>query len=146
MTTEQLVSDFLQGAGDRPYRKLVEYHIRKKSTEKLSAACMGTTELLPENLRASIKRYIDVTNMLYGHNQNFWQDATCRDAFLSIIEAAIEVVPIGDFIGSTDDAFRTENQELAFNLFQITTLSFAYSASSQRRQRSFMGIRKGIFR
>ena len=52
---------------------------------------------------------------------------------------------IGRRTASVNEALEPSNHELAFGLFQICTLSFAYSASIQRKQRKFMGIRKGIF-
>ena len=37
-------------------------------------------------------------------------------------------------------------QELAFGMFQIATLTFAYNAVNQKALKEFMGIRKGLFR
>ena len=70
---------------------------------------------------------------------------TCREAFQAIIEIAVESLPIGDRVASANEALEPSNHELAFGLLQICTLGFAYSASTQRQQREFMGIRKGIF-
>jgi hypothetical protein len=84
--------------------------------------------------------YIDETNERFGNDKVFWESANCQRAFYEIIETAIEILPMHERIASIDDALRPENQELAFQLFQITTLSFAYSASTQRAQRKFMGI------
>ena len=89
--------------------------------------------------------YIDVTNRQLAYDQEFWSRVTCREAFEAIIEIAIESMPIGDKVASVNEALEPSNHELAFGLFQICTLSFAYSASTQRKQRQFMGIRKGIF-
>jgi hypothetical protein len=61
------------------------------------------------------------------------------------IKLAIDVFADEEFIGQPDDPLWLQDEELAMQLFQIPTLSFAYSASSQRAQRRFMGIRKGIF-
>ena len=54
--------------------------------------------------------------------------------------AAFEFLPINDRIKSIEASFGSENQEIAFQIFQITTLSFAYSASTQKKQQKFMGI------
>jgi hypothetical protein len=142
---KQLLTEFLSGANDKLYRDLIQYHIRKSSASKLQRAALGETLLLSEELRSSVMDYIDVTNSRFGYNSDFWQEASCREAFERIIETAIDFLPIQDRISTIQDAFKPENQELAFQLFQITTLSFAYSASLERGQRKFMGIRKGIF-
>lgn len=144
MTTSQL-SQFLTSAGDRPYRDLIAYHIKRQSARKLQEAVLGEISLLPAHVRSSVEGYIDDINLRYGYDKNFWETTTCRKAFDLIIEAAAERLPLKDTIETVEDALRPENHELAFQLFQIPTLSFAYSASGQRKQRKFMGIRKAIF-
>ena len=88
--------------------------------------------------------YIDITNIRFSSDQAFWKEANCKQAFETIIETAINFLPIKDHIPTIQAAYERENQELAFQLFQIPTLSFAYSASTQKAQRKFMGIKKGI--
>ncbi|MBI4527199.1 MAG: hypothetical protein HY695_25685 [Deltaproteobacteria bacterium] len=56
-----------------------------------------------------------------------------------------QVLPLDNVIASIEDSLDPRNHELAFQLFQIPTLGFAYSASTQRKQQKFMGIRKGLF-
>ena len=65
---------------------------------------------------------------------------TCRQAFEQIMDITIEVLPLDGVITSVEDALRTNNHELAFQLFQILTLSFAYSASTQRYQCMFISL------
>jgi len=139
MTQSQLL-DFLNGAGDKPYRELVQYHIKRTSTRDLQKAVLGETSLLPEWLQSSIVTYIDETNDRFGYDSVFWAQATCRQAFEAIMNVAIKVLPMGSVIASIDDALNPKNHEMAFQLFQIPTLSFAYSASTQRKQRKFMGM------
>jgi hypothetical protein len=137
---ENIMFNFLEGAGHRPYRKLVQEQIKKLSTKKLQQAVLWECSNLPENMHDLVMNYIDETNKRFGNDKVFWESANCQRAFDEIIETAIEVLPLHERIASIDDALRPENQELAFQLFQITTLSFAYSASTQRAQRKFMGI------
>ena len=132
-------------AGDRPYRKFVEYHMRRQSTEQLRIAGAGTTELLPQKVQDLTIEYIDVVNNELAYDKRFWDHADVKTAFGYIIQIAIRTLPIKDWIRSEKDAWQPKNHELAFNLFQLATLSFAYSASTQRKQRRFMSIRKGIF-
>lgn len=137
--------EFLKGASDRPYRELIQYHIKRTSTQDLLKAGAGETSMLSRNLQEHIINYIDATNLRFGYDQSFWGSATCREAFEEIIKVAIAVLPISDRISSVEQALEAENHTLTFQLFQIPTLSFAYSASTQRTQRKFMGIRKGLF-
>ena len=141
----QILSEFLNGAGDKLYRELIQYHVQKQSTSKLQDAVLGETSLLSEELQTHILDYIDVTNNRFSYDQAFWKKTNCKQAFETIIEMAINFLPIKDRIPTIRAAYEPANQELAFQLFQIPTLSFAYSASTQKTQRKFMGIRKGIF-
>ena len=142
---KQIVSEFLDGAGNKPYRELIQHHIRKQSTAELQKAVIGESSLLPEELQPMIMDYIDMTNERFSYNQIFWSTANCRQAFEQIIQVPMDFLPIKQRIPTLPSAFKPENQELAFQLFQMPTLSFSYSASTQQAQRKFMGIRKGIF-
>jgi len=142
---KKILSEFMEGAADNPYRELIQHHIKKQSTSKLQQAVLGEVSLLPETLQPMVMDYIDKTNSQLSYAQYFWMHASCRDAFEEILEIAINFLPIQNQISTIESAFKSENQELAFQLFQIPTLSFAYSASTMKKQRKFMGIRKGIF-
>lgn len=144
-SAQSQLQEFLNGAGETPYRQLVQYHIKRTGTRGLQKAVLGETELLPQDLREFVNSYIDATNSHFGYNDSFWGEATCRQAFEAIINVAIATLPISDRIASVDEALEEKNHNLTFQLFQIATLSFAYSASTQRNQRKFMGIRKGLF-
>lgn len=142
---KKILSEFMEGAADRPYRELIQHHIRKQSTSKLQRSVLGEASLLPEELQPMVMDYIDETNSQLSHDHDFWAKANCREAFKKIIEIAIHFLSIQKRIPTVESAFNPENQELAFQLFQIPTVSFAYSASTQKKQRKFMGIRKDIF-
>ena len=118
------LDEFLKGAGQRPYRQLVEHHLRRKSVPDLQQAVIGETDLLPQQVRPFVMGYIDVTNRQLAYDQEFWSRVTCREAFEAIIEIAIESMPIGDKVASVNEALEPSNHELAFGLFQICTLSF----------------------
>jgi hypothetical protein len=139
------LEEFLNGAGDKPYRELIQYHIKRTGTRELQKAVLGETQMLPANLQGFVMGYIDATNSQFGYEKEFWSQATCRQAFDAIMNVAISEFPITDRISSIGDARKPSNHALALQLFQIPTLSFAYSASTQRKQRQSMGIRKGLF-
>jgi hypothetical protein len=139
------LKEFLNGAGEKPYRELVQHHIKRTGTRELQKAVLDETGLLPQDLQEFAITYIDATNSRFGCDRLFWTTATCREAFEAIIDVAIATLPMSDRFVSVAEALEEKNHVLAFQLFQISTLSFAYSASIQRKQRQFMGIRKGLF-
>lgn len=139
------LEQFLEGAASRPYRKLVEHHLKRSSASELMEASLGETALLPEDLQGLVMDYIDETNTRFAYHADFWAHTTCQEAFEKILDVAISVFPLKDRIKSVEDAMKPENHDLAFGLFQMPTINFAYSASMQRDQRKFMGIRKGLF-
>ncbi len=141
-----VLSDFLARTSHRPYRELVQHHVRKQSTSQLMAGATGTVELLPKDAQRLTIEFIDALNEKLAHDERFWRHADVKTAFGKIIQIAIGFLPIWHQIGSERDAYEERNHELAFNIFQVATLSFAYSASKTRAQRKFMGIRKGLFR
>ena len=133
----------MEGAGSKRYRTLVEQHIRRQSEQQLRTASLGEIAQLPEGLQPQAITFIDVVNERVGSDREFWATATCRDAYDRFVELAVDVFEGHPLVGVPGDPLWLEDEELAFQLFQIPTLSFA--ASSQRAQRRFMGIRKGIF-
>ena len=139
-------AEFLRNAGPKPYRELIQHHLRDQSTQQMQAGMAGTIELLPEAAREHVTEYIDAVNGRIGYDHNFWMHADVKTAFGFIIQEAIKTLNVGQWLSAEKDAYQSENHELAFNLFQIPTLNFAYSAWMDKRQRKFMGIRKGFFR
>jgi hypothetical protein len=139
------LAEFLRDAGDRPYRELVEHHLRRGSERQLRDAAVGEVLLLPADLQPHATKYIDVVGERLGCDRAFWATATCRTALDRVVDAAFDSFPIPATIPSKVAIFEPEHQDLAFQFFQIGTLSIAYSASSQRAQRRFMGIRRGLF-
>ena len=141
-----LISEFFDGPGSkRPYRELIQAQIKKLSTVELYTAVEREISNLPENLSDKAAGYILLTNLKLGHDKNFWKEADCHLAYELIIGIALKSFPLKDRIKSVEDSFKPENDELAFNLFQIPTLCFSYYASTQRKLRQFWGIRKGLF-
>jgi len=141
-----LISEFLAGPGSkRLYRELIQAQIKKLSKVKLNNAYEREISNLPENLSDKVEDYIFLTNLQLGRNKNFWKEADCHLAYELIIGIAFQSFPLKDRIKSVEDSFKPENDELAFNLFQIPTLCFSYYASTQRMLRKFWGIRKGLF-
>jgi len=136
---------FIDEAGSRLYRHLVEYHVKRQSTAKLQQAVLGETSGLPSDLASLVIGYIDAVNLRFARDEAFWKTATCRKASEEFLGIAANMFSFAEPSVSSRPSLRQENDQMDFALFQIATLSFAYSASTQRAQRKFMGIRKGIF-
>ncbi len=49
----------------RPYRELVEHHLRRQSEAQLQIASVGEIGLLPENMRAQ-RRFMGIRKGLFG--------------------------------------------------------------------------------
>ena len=140
------LASFMAEAGERPYRELVEHHVRRQTEKQLRESGVWEVSRLPVGMRALGSTFIDVVNERLAYDAEFWATASCRDAYKRIMGIAIEVFDHDALISSGDDPFWLDDQELAFGLFQIPTLTFAYSAISQRSMRKFRNIRKGLFR
>ena len=91
--TNEIMTQFLDGAADRPYRELIQSQIKKQSASKLQKAVLWETSTIPENLQEYMMEYIDMTNSQFSYDQSFWQNYNCREAYESIIEIAIQCLP-----------------------------------------------------
>jgi len=136
---------FMEEGGSRLYSDLVEHHLNKQSTSRLQQAVLGEMAGLPRDVAPLVIEYIDAVNLRLAHDEVFWKSATCREAAEELLDVAANMFSFARPIDSFAAFLSHENNDMAFALFQIATLSFAYSASSQRTQRKFMGIRKGLF-
>ncbi len=117
-----------QYRGSRFYQ-LVEHHLRCQSQDQRTQGLQETVALLPEIARGLVEGFIDQCNAR-THNRDFWQRDTAS-VFDEIINDARSVLrPVG----------LENNDEAAFNLFNIVVLNYAYSAYDQPKMREFMGI------
>jgi len=141
-----LIPEFLDSPGSkRLYREHIQEQIKKLSKEKLNNAYDREISNLPENLRDKVEDYISLTNLKLGHNKKFWKEADCHLAYELIIGIALKSFQLNDRIKSVEDSLKPENDELAFKLFQIPTLSFSYYAATKPKLRKFWGITSGLF-
>jgi hypothetical protein len=144
MYANHLTKLLIEG-GDKPYRALVQYHMKRQSMKQLTEAMFGEVENLPEAFTPYVEKYIDVINENLVYDKKFWEEATVHDAFKEIIKISIVSFPIDNAISSPGDEMLPQNHELAMGLFQIPTMNFAYSASNDKQMRKFLGIKKGLF-
>ncbi len=142
---KQTISELLKAIGNEPYRNLIGSLIQKHSTKHLQHQVLGEASLLPKELQGYVMDYIDVTNNRFAYRGDFWQGASCEQAFVIVMDTALNFLPIKDRCPTWRAAYEPENQELAYSLFMIPTMSIAYSASMNKAQRKLMGIKKGIF-
>jgi len=139
------LTKLLIAGGGKPYRELVQHHMKRQSIEQLQKAVSGEVEMLPETFIPFVEEYIDIINNDLGYNKEFWETSTVGEAFNIIIKIAIEAFPIANPIKKSGDEMTKNNHELAMGLFQIPTMNFAYGASGDKKMRKFIGIKKGIF-
>ena len=139
------LSKLLMFGGEKPYRELVQYHMKRQSIEQLQKAMFGEVEMLPKAFVPYVEEYIDIVSETLGYDKGFWKTATVSEAFKVILEISEEAFPIDNPIINLGDEMLPENHELAMGLFQIPTMNFAYGASREKKMRKFMGIKKGLF-
>ncbi len=137
-------AEFFRNTGPKPYRELIQHHLKRQSTRQLQEGVMGTVEFLPEAAQQHVTEFIDAANERLAYDQHFWMHADVKTAFGYIIQEANMTLNLDQWMSEGWDAYEADNLELAFNIFQIATLSFAYSASMDKKQRKFMGVRKGL--
>lgn len=136
--------EFVKKAGMRPYRELIQHHIRRQNAKQLMDASNGEAASLPDPIQPQVMSFIDVLNERLMVSKEFWHHATCREAVDAILEIANYHFDLDFDLPMSPERMSGLEQELAFGLFQIATLSFAYTAVEQQGAREFMGIRKGL--
>jgi len=118
------------GFRGRPFYRLVEYHLqRQRNADEFKNAIIGTTQMLPPSARPLVEPFIDRWN-LSVYDKEFWQ-TDASQVFSRIVDDARVILQTAD--APTDD-------EILFNMFQIVTLTYAYSASRQAKMRKFIGM------
>ena len=134
------LSQFLLDAGERPFRELVRHHLERQSATQMRQAVMGEASALPKELQPMIESYIDELNEQLLPRREFWQKSTCRDAVNAVLDLCNEHLGLSFELPVDAAKMSGVEQELAVELFQIATLSFAYSAVDQPAARKLMGI------
>ena len=72
------MSYILQNSGQRPYRELVQRHLRRQSSRLLQEASIWEIANLPEAAQGEAMAYIDATNARFGFDKDFWSTASCQ--------------------------------------------------------------------
>lgn len=135
----------LDSWGEKPYKYLIEFHMRRQPLSMLKQEVLDTIRHLPKVLRPDVEKYVEAVNIRLAYDEDFWDFVTCLEAFVEIIGIALEIFQIDEWLRDVEDALKHENHELTFDLFQIPTLSITRLAETDRQQRKLMGIKKGLF-
>ena len=101
---------------------------------------MGEASALPKDLQPLIESFIDELNVQLMARREFWQQSTCRDAVDAVLGVCNEHLGLSFDLPVDAETMPGVEQELALELFQIATLSFAYTAVGQPAARDFTGI------
>ncbi len=133
MTTVDLDQLRAQYSGSR-YAQLVERHLYRQTPAQRMAGVAGTVRLLPAPIQPLVEGFIDR-----------WNERAYDAAFWSRDTAAVFDEIIADGRRLLASASVDQDDETLFNLFNIITLSFAYSAHDQPKMRKFMGLKTAGF-
>ena len=154
MDSGRSLHKFLAYAGDAPYRELIQEHIQKTSKKNLRLASVQEMSVLANELivngeavelkgltfNEKALEFIDLLNEQLLPDKDFFQLSSCTDAAEAILRLANQhfgfsfPVPLGSALTDADEV-------VAFRLFQIATLSFAYTAVDQPKAQKHMGIK-----
>jgi len=104
----------------------------------------GHLHLDPTECNQMVMTFIDKVNERLAYDRRFWARKNTQEALRTILSIADSHFDLKGRLSGSDAYMKPYNQEIGFQVFQIATLSFAYSASTQWKQRRFMGIRKGF--
>jgi hypothetical protein len=126
------VTAFRTRIAGRPYKELVEHHLRKEKQKDMQLGLQGTIALLPEWFLPAMEAIINEWNETARH-ADFW-NADCAHVYdLITVSANLAATVLG----------HTLDDEALFNAFQVITLNLASAASESRELCKFAGIRKG---
>ena len=109
--------------------QLVEHHLRRQSQSERINGMQGTLAMLPPAARDAAEQFIDEWNAAV-YVESYWQRDTA-DVFDEIISAARETMRPSGF---------ADDDEAAFNLFNLVVLNYAYNAYTQPKLQRFMKI------
>ena len=101
---------------------------------------MGEILVLPQEMQPMVESYIDKLNERVLARHAFWQKSTCRDAVNVVLRLSNEHLGLSFDLPVDPATMSRVEQELAFNLFQLAMLNFAYNAHKSPVAREFIGI------
>ncbi len=127
---EELKSGFL----GKPYKLLVQQHVKRGNAQFIMGAIDGTKRMLPPGATNHLVDFIDRWNR-QAYDASFWMRDSAK-VLSDVIEEART---------SLSEAGITTDEETLFDVFQLVTLTFALNASLQPELRKFAGIKKGLF-
>ncbi len=136
---------YIRSVAKRPYRKVVEERVRSTEAAQLADALRAAETRFPQRLQAYLPLYLEAAGDRFLGSRLFWQVSTCREAFANILELATEAMPDDDGVRQAYKEPFADGGDLAHHLFEVPTASFAQAAAASRRQRHFMGIKKGVW-
>jgi hypothetical protein len=147
------LAKFMAQAGTEPYRDLIKHHIQRQSTQQMMKGVYGESELLsrhdlelPYSFTETFIDYLNVVLLAPSPPSVFWT-MNCREAFRVLREMATEhaggklAAMLNRLtVGAESTPDDLIAHEVAFSVFQIATLNFAYNSSLDRRVRKHIGI------
>ena len=124
------LSDFRSGIAGRPFRAFVQHHINKQSSQSRRSAVAAIPGMLPAAAQGLPERFVDRWNSR-AYERSFWE----MDCALVLDEVIADARAEFESLGIEPDDW------ILFNMFQLVTLNFAYSAEKEPGFRSFAGLK-----
>jgi hypothetical protein len=153
----QTFKEFLQASKDKLYRDLIKHHYTKQKLQKLNFNMFATASMISREFESDIESIMDSTAVQFCElipmiDKKIYDKYTVEEAAIRILKLFIDrsannpKYKIPDNIKSPEDFFKSENNdELAWNLFQVVTLNLAWMCSKHKPIRKIFGLRKGLF-
>ena len=111
---------FRAGLRGKPFKALIQHHIKRQNAQELASGIEGTRELLPPGIADYFDDYFDYWNIKL-YDDRFWR-VDCLVLFANMTNHAAEVL--------TQKCIPYDEETL-FNIFQLAVLSFSYATSLQ---------------
>ena len=129
---------FLEDNGSEPYREVIQAHVQQTTESELRKATVYECSALKDRLGDDTltMAFIDRINEYLTPDREFFRQSSRTDAAKIILKLANEHFGLSLSVKSVSG----EDDRLAFGLFQIATLTFAYTAAHQPKAREQMGI------
>ncbi len=125
------IRDFREGLQGRPFRSLIQHHLNSQSPADRLKGFNATLLLLPSEVQPTVEAFIDQWNER-ARDRELWE-TDCAAIFDEIVgDARLLVRQLGV----------VEDDDTLFNMFQVVTLNYAYSADHERSFRQFTGLTK----
>ena len=153
----QSFSEFIKSCDGKLYRDLIKHHYTKQDLKKLNFNMFATGTMISKKFEEDIIQILEFTSGQFCEltpmlDKKIYDRFTVEQAADLIFQLFINysendnIYRLPKSIKEPKDFYKNhENQELAWNLFQVVTLNLAWKCSKHKPIRQIFGLRKGLF-